>query len=68
MLVRGDEEGMTCQHLKTKSSPITALTLCEVCGEPIPGANLLQPLKPTWVPAGVLAERRKAAEDKGAKP
>lgn len=49
-----------CRHLKTKTSTITAAVLCEICGEPVPGANFLPPPKPTWVPAAVLLARRKA--------
>lgn len=49
---------MTCLHLSRKVSPITALTLCESCGEPVPGANRLAPAQPTWVPNHLLLKLR----------
>ena len=60
------EAGMSepCQHLKTRTSTVTAAVLCEVCGEPVPGANFIAPYPPTWVPAAVLLARRKAEGNK----
>lgn len=47
---------MTCQHRSTKVSPITSLTTCASCGEPVPGANYIQPRPATWVPNHILLD------------
>jgi hypothetical protein len=49
---------MTCPHLSRRVSPITSLTLCEACGEAVPGANLIAAEPPTWVPNHILLRLR----------
>ena len=51
-------DSKTCQHLSKKVLPITSLTLCETCGEPVPGANVVPSEPPTWVPNRILLQLR----------